>query len=263
MESGVVADVCQDGNHTFEVRAIDGAGNVQQPPYTAVAVVVDTVPPQVDVVRQPRYYISTTNATVCVALTDATATVADLTSMVDGESTALNGRCVAISGLTDGSHTVTIAVTDRAGNGASTDTSFVVDTVPPTHGVALRPVPTCVTATTSTGNMTVCSSADAAVFDVPCVNAASAVAVAPCSTWAHVDNVPISGVCSSQTVASVFNASALVVAGGGVVTPASVVRAALTQASQVSGCACSSPTSVSYLLYGVVWVQCIRPGKST
>ena len=231
----VAITILQEGIHTFEVRAIDGAGNVQPAPYDTVTTVVDTEPPVLALVSQPGRYIRVDNATVCVTVDDTTATVDQVTATLDGVAVTVAGGCVRALSLHDGSHTLSMDCMDLAGNpGTAVTATFTVDTVSPSHTLTLRS-PSCVTAATSSGNMTVCSSATSALFDVLCV-APTAVVVetSPCGTWADVDSVPITGSCSAQTASSVFNASALTMVTGGVLDPTSTVEAALAQAQQVS-----------------------------
>ncbi len=120
-----------DGPHTVTVRVTDGAGNSST---DAAAFVVDTLPPTISVTAvtsptnnnmQPVSFVAGADATSIQCQVDAGA-FADCTSPFTPST------------LSEGTHTITVQVTDDAGNSATDATTFVVDTVAPT--VTVTPV---------------------------------------------------------------------------------------------------------------------------
>ncbi len=66
-----------EGTVTFEVKAVDGAGNEQLPPYAACVTTVDTTPPLLRFTATPGVaglLLSTPDISVCVGADDATPT---------------------------------------------------------------------------------------------------------------------------------------------------------------------------------------------
>jgi large repetitive protein len=121
-----------DGPHTFKVRAVDHAGNVDPTPdsYTWV---VDTIAPQTTIGTHPASLTSATNASFSFTGTDAGSGVAGFDCALDGGVFSTCTAPKSYSGLSDGSHTFTVRATDVAGNVDQSPASFtwVVDTVAP------------------------------------------------------------------------------------------------------------------------------------
>jgi large repetitive protein len=121
-----------DGPHTFKVRAVDHAGNLDPTPdsYTWV---VDTIAPQTTIGTHPASLTSATNASFSFTGTDAGSGVEGFECALDGGAFSTCTTPKSYSGLSDGSHTFTVRATDAAGNVDQSPASFtwVVDTVAP------------------------------------------------------------------------------------------------------------------------------------
>lgn len=137
---GAVASACSSpklysglvsGTHTFTVSATNSAGLSDAVPPT-LSWVVDTQPPTVTI----------TNASQLPALTNQTAITLQFTSseastftcQLDGGSAAECSSPYSASGLSEGSHKVTITALDSVGNASAFPASFqwAVDVTPPT-----------------------------------------------------------------------------------------------------------------------------------
>jgi hypothetical protein len=106
--SGTVAN----GDHTFDVWAIDPAGNQSTNP-AEVTWTVDTTPPNVVIDSGPSGYVRTTNASFAFHSGDAGAT---FECHLDGIAYAACTSSADYSGLTAGQHTFYVQATDALGN---------------------------------------------------------------------------------------------------------------------------------------------------
>ncbi|GAB4191454.1 MAG: hypothetical protein OHK0022_05180 [Roseiflexaceae bacterium] len=151
-----------DGSHTFEVRAIDQAGNVDGSP-ASYTWTIDTTPPPAPVVNTPASGSATNNTQP--PITGTAEPGSTVTVYLNGSSigtTTADGSgswSLTPSPLTDGTYTVKATATDAAGNTSvdSNTNTFVVDTVEPdTTFTATPPAATSSTAAnfTFTGNGT-------------------------------------------------------------------------------------------------------------
>ena len=118
-----------DGSHTIRVRAVDRAGHSAD---STITVTVDTTDPSVSIVS-PASGATITSSSVNVVWTagDATSQVDHIDVSVDGgtpQTLSATATNLALSGLSDGEHTVTITVVDRAGNSMTRTVTFRVDT---------------------------------------------------------------------------------------------------------------------------------------
>lgn len=114
---------CSDGTHTLSFEAVDKVGN-REPTKTAT-VLIDATPPVTTSDATPSY-VGT--ATIHLSATDALSGVASTGFVLDG-GVEVSGT-VATAGL--GSHTLTFASVDGAGNAEQTQTAhFSVE--PPDH----------------------------------------------------------------------------------------------------------------------------------
>ena len=139
------AVVLTPGSHAVTAQATDQAGNTG-PVGTANTFTVDTTPPPAPVVTAPANGSSTNDTTPTYAGTaEANATV---TVTVDGAvaciataSAAGAWACTPAIAIAAGSHTVSAAATDQAGNGgpASAVNTFTIDLTAPPAPVVTAP----------------------------------------------------------------------------------------------------------------------------
>ncbi|MGH2752793.1 MAG: Ig-like domain repeat protein [Actinomycetota bacterium] len=122
--SGVVYSSLAEGGHTFEVRALDLAGNVGQP--TSRAFEVDTVAPgSVSIDSAPSGTIDTTNAQITFSSADP---ADEFECSVDGGSFQDCNSPLNLSGLSNGMHTIDVRAVDQVGNrGPISSVVFEVD----------------------------------------------------------------------------------------------------------------------------------------
>ncbi|MCW5802277.1 MAG: Ig-like domain repeat protein [Deltaproteobacteria bacterium] len=124
-----------DGNHTFAVRAADPFGNTSAPATHAWA--IDTVAPTVTIVTAPPAISNNPAPAVTFTTAGAPATIQ---CQVDAGAFAACTSPFAPGALPDGTHTITVRVTDAAGNSSQATTSpFTIDTVPPTVTITSQP----------------------------------------------------------------------------------------------------------------------------
>jgi len=116
-----------DGQHTFEVRATDRAGNREMEPPSRTWT-VDTVAPEATVEAGPAELTNADGASFGFRADEA----ATFECRLDGGEWT---RCISpheLTGLTDGAHTFDIRATDQAGNpGGVASRTWTVDTVAP------------------------------------------------------------------------------------------------------------------------------------
>jgi hypothetical protein len=186
LEDNVTITGLMDGAHTFSVRAVDAAGNEQQPPYANVSCVVDTVPP-VTVVHVARSVPTTEAAAAALPSTLITnndtlvlcASVVDATPALPTTTISPNGTVVPLSSMqvgglwcgqavvtTEGNYSVTTWAVDSAGNRPSTPSVAWVmyDSTPPAHSQRWLSTAGCVTSSTVTS----CNASVSAVFSALC-----------------------------------------------------------------------------------------------
>jgi hypothetical protein len=132
------------GANVLQVRAEDQFGSVVT---TSTTVSLDTQPPVVTIASPVPGSLTNHNATVAGRVTDNLSGVASLQAQVDSGSFAnvsfdASGNysfatSLATDGSADGTHTINLRATDRAGNVSGLfTTSFILDTQPPTITVA-------------------------------------------------------------------------------------------------------------------------------
>jgi LPXTG-site transpeptidase (sortase) family protein len=141
-----------DGSHTFDVRAIDNAGNIDPTP-ASYTWLVDTTPPDTTITSNPTNPSASASATFTFTGTDGGSGVASFECQLDGGGF---GACTSPQnyvGLTDGSHTFDVRAIDTVGNVDATPASYtwLVDTTPPDTTITSNPAnPTSSTAATFT-----------------------------------------------------------------------------------------------------------------
>jgi hypothetical protein len=128
-----------DGNHSFQVRATDAAGNTDGSP-ASYAWVVDTTPPNTTIgPTTPPANSAATTASFDLGSTEAGSTYS---CRLDGGSYGPCTSPASYSGLSDGSHTFYVEAIDQAGNVDTSPATYawVVDTVFPAAPAASAPL---------------------------------------------------------------------------------------------------------------------------
>ena len=123
-----------DGDHTFQVRATDAAGNTGTP--ASFNWTVDTTAPTVSIDSQPAALTNATDAT----FTFSSEPNANLGCKLDGGAFQPCTSPQSYSNLADGSHTFQVRATDAAGNtGTPASFTWTIDTVAPTVSIDTHP----------------------------------------------------------------------------------------------------------------------------
>ncbi|MEH3053951.1 MAG: OmpA family protein [Patulibacter minatonensis] len=127
-----------DGAHTFEVRAVDPAGNADPSPQSYTWN-VDTVTPSSSITSKPVPHSASSTATFAFSSADTTAT---FECQLDGGAWVPCTSPRTYTGLTDGDHTVKVRAVDPAGNVEGTPSTYTwnVDTAKP-NAPAVRQSP--------------------------------------------------------------------------------------------------------------------------
>jgi large repetitive protein len=125
------------GTYTFEVRAIDVANNVDESP-ASFTWTIDATPPETSIDSGPPALTSSTSASFEFSANEEGST---FECSLDG---ALYEACTSpasYAGLADGSHTLEVRATDRAGNTDASPASqtWTVDTVAPETAIDNAP----------------------------------------------------------------------------------------------------------------------------
>jgi RHS repeat-associated protein len=192
-----------DGSHTLHLQAADAAGNVA--PVFDLTFTLDTQPPALPIQDPPPDTLTTRNVTVTGHTTDALSGVAALQAQVDGGAfadVAFDGAgnyrfatTLPLTGAADGTHTVGLRATDRAGNvSALSAVSLTLDTTAP-HLVISSPT----AALTTNANVTITGQVSDNVAGVATLEAqldggtASRVAVDPDGTFRLPLTLPLDG----------------------------------------------------------------------
>jgi Putative esterase len=125
------------GSHTFRVRAMDAAGNVDASPavYTWS---IDTTAPNTSITGGPGPASNSSSATFTFSANQANST---FQCSLDGASPSSCASPVTYSNLAEGSHNFQVRATDPAGNADPTPASFgwTVDTAVPDTAIGSTP----------------------------------------------------------------------------------------------------------------------------
>src|SRR5215212_9981652 len=125
-----------NGSHTFDVRATDGAGNVDASPASRTFSVEvppppqDTTPPDTIIDSGPSGTTDSTSASFEFSSTESGST---FECSLDGGAFASCSSPHRVDNLSEGSHTLQVRTTDAAGNtdASPASTTWTVDTTPP------------------------------------------------------------------------------------------------------------------------------------
>jgi hypothetical protein len=133
-----------DGSHTVYVIGKDSFDNWQaEANATTTSWTVDATPPTATLAGQPTGAVNYTTADITVAGTDVVAYECKLDSDTWSAGEIAVGTHITLSGLSDGTHTVSVIGKDTAGNwqakANATTASWTVDTIPPTATLSGQP----------------------------------------------------------------------------------------------------------------------------
>ncbi|MDQ3738933.1 MAG: Ig-like domain-containing protein, partial [Actinomycetota bacterium] len=126
-----------DGEHSFAVRASDGAGNTDATPASHTWT-IDATGPETTIDSGPSDLTSSTSATFSFSASEAIATFA---CSLDGAAFELCLSPAEYTGLAEGQHDFQVRSTDLLGNTDPTPATrtWTVDTTPPTVGTGSPP----------------------------------------------------------------------------------------------------------------------------
>lgn len=130
-----------DGSHTFEVRAVDGAGNLDPTP-ASYTWLIDTTPPNTNIDSAPSSLTTNPNASFSFSGDDGSGTgVAGYQCQLDGAGYTACTSPQSYTGLSEGSHTFEVRALDAAGNGDPTPASYtwLIDTTAPDTTIGSNP----------------------------------------------------------------------------------------------------------------------------
>ncbi len=129
-----------DGSHTFQVRAVDGAGNVDPTP-ASYTWLIDTTAPDTTITANPTNPANSAGASFSFTGTDAGSGVASFQCQIDGGGFTPCTSPQAYVGLTDGSHTFQVRAVDTVGNVDPTPASYTwtVDATAPDTTITAQP----------------------------------------------------------------------------------------------------------------------------
>jgi hypothetical protein len=121
-----------DGEHTFRVRAIDGAGNAD-PTAASLTWTIDTSTPDTTIDSQPLNPSTNSSASFSFSGTDIGTGVTSFECKLDAGSFAACTSPQSYSSLSDGEHTFEVRAIDGSGNVDATPASFMwtIDATPP------------------------------------------------------------------------------------------------------------------------------------
>jgi hypothetical protein len=124
------AAVAADGSYTVTIVATDDVGNTAS---VTRSFIVDRTAPVFAATSGPSagQTISATDAVLGFAVTDANPGTTSCAVDSGAFGACTSGTAFAVSGLAQGAHTLHVRSTDAAGNSATLDRAFSVDTLPP------------------------------------------------------------------------------------------------------------------------------------
>lgn len=195
-----------DGSHTLSVRVTDEAGNAR---VATVGFDADSTGPQVGIASGPPddAIVTTPSATYGWTASDPTPPLQQPCKL-DGAAAAPCGSPETLSGLSEGSHTFTLTVTDALGNATVVKRDVFVNAVRPSVPITSGPADGAVLKTKSAtfgfnaaGGCTVSCSLDSETAFRPCSGPRSD-ALAGLADGAHTFRVRVRDVSDDVAVAS-------------------------------------------------------------
>jgi hypothetical protein len=128
------------GGHTVDVKVTDDAGNegTDSVAFTVTAVIVDTTAPTVSITSPTNgSSLGASSVTVAWTASDGTGSGIDTieVKLDAGAWTTVTGSSHEFTALAEGTHMVSVRVTDNAGNAATATVTFMVDTVDPSLSI--------------------------------------------------------------------------------------------------------------------------------
>ena len=135
-----------DGSHTVVLQATDNAGNQASDSRTWT---VDTTPPSVNITSGPAANAFSATASPSFGFTATDANLDTVECQVDSGGFSACTSPYAPGPLTDGSHTIEVQATDKAGNPASVTRTWTVDTTSPVVNITSGPAANAFSATAS------------------------------------------------------------------------------------------------------------------
>jgi CSLREA domain-containing protein len=134
-----------EGSHTFRVRAVDSAGNVETSP-ASYTWTVDTTAPDTTITTTPPSLSNSSNAMFAFTGSDpvsggVASGVASYECALDGGAFVACSSPQSLTGLADGLHTFYVRAVDAAGNVDATPASYTwtIDTIAPAAPVVTTP----------------------------------------------------------------------------------------------------------------------------
>ncbi len=134
-------DSLSDGEHTFQVRALDAVGNVDPTP-ASFTWIVDATAPDTIIISAPLTITAITTASFAFSGDDGNGVgVAGFDCSLDGDPFAACADHVTYPDLSDGSHTFAVRSFDALGHVDPTPAGFawMVDTLPPQTTITGNP----------------------------------------------------------------------------------------------------------------------------
>jgi hypothetical protein len=117
--------VATPGTTVVRARAIDGAGNIENPGVSSTFM-IDWVSPAITVSSPAATeYLHTASLQVSFGATDALSGLAAAVATLDGAAVA-SGQTIQLLTLPVGAHTFSVSASDRAGNTSTTAVTFTV-----------------------------------------------------------------------------------------------------------------------------------------
>jgi hypothetical protein len=123
-----------DGPHSFDVKAVDSAGN--ESGVTSFSWTIDTTPPTITLTKPPN---PSDDNTPTFGFSANEATPGGFQCRLDAAAAAVCTSPKTYAAQSDGSHTFVVSASDAAGNAASASYTWTIDTVDPVVTILSKP----------------------------------------------------------------------------------------------------------------------------